>query len=144
MANGNAVGHNLPTQFARYVIGEARGVSVAATGNAVATIPILSGGLTANTGAYIVREITVMNANKSIATANVIVLTTNDGNTSNAVSAATVLGNVTAATTKWQDLTLAAAAATDAFTAQALFVRVNTAVSGGTCDIRVVGTPVNL
>ncbi len=144
MANGNAVGTNLPTSFGRYVLGEVRGVSVAATGNAVATIPILLGGLTANTGCYIVREVTVMNANKSIATANVIVLTSSDGNTSNNVSNATVLSNVSAATTKWQDLDLAASAATDAYTAGALFVKVNTAVSGGTCDIRVVGTPVNL
>ena len=144
MANGNRVGSNVPTSFARYVIGEARGVSVAATGNTVATIPIMSGGVTANTGAYIIREITVMNANKSIATANVIVLTTSDGNASNNVSNATVLSNVSAATTKWQDLTLATSAATDAYTAGALFVKVNTAVSGGTCDIRVVGTPVNL
>jgi len=144
MANGNRVGALTPDSFDRIVIGEAHGVPVNATGNAVATIPILSGGLTPNTGAYIIRSITVVNANKSINTANVIVLTSSDGNTSNNVSNATVLSNVTAATTKWQDLTLAAAAATDAFTAQALFVRVNTAVSGGTCDIRVVGMPVNL
>jgi len=144
MANGNRVGALTPDHFDRIVIGEAVGVSVTATGNAVATIPILSGGLTPNTGAYIIRSITVVNANKSINTANVIVLTTSDGNTSNAVSNATVLSNVTAATTKWQDLALSASAATDAFTAQALFVRVNTAVAGGTCDIRVVGMPVNL
>lgn len=144
MANGNRVGALTPDHFDRIVLGEAVGVPVSATGNAVATIPILSGGLTPNTGAYIIRSITVVNANKNIGTANVIVLTSNDGNTSNNVSNATVLSNVTAATTKWQDLTLAPAAATDAFTAQALFVRVNTAVSGGTCDIRVVGMPVNL
>jgi len=144
MANGNRVGALTPDHFDRIVIGEAVGVSVTATGNAVATIPILSGGLTPNTGAYIIRSITVVNAKKSINTANVIVLTTSDGNTSNAVSNATVLSNVTAATTKWQDLALSASAATDAFTAQALFVRVNTAVAGGTCDIRVVGMPVNL
>lgn len=144
MSNGNRVGALTPDHFDRFVIGEAIGVSLNATGNAVATIPILSGGLTDNTGCYIVRAVTVVNANKSIATANVSILTSNDGNTSNAVATATVLGNVTAATTKWQDLTLAAAAATDAFRAQALFVRVNTAVSGGTCDIRVIGMPVNL
>lgn len=144
MASADAVGNNYPDSFGRYVLGVARGVPVGSTGNAVATIPILSGGITPTTGAYIIREITVMNANKSIGTANVIILTTNDGNNSNNVSNATVLSNVTAATTKWQDLTLATTAATDAYQAQALFVKVNTAVSGGTCDIRVVGTPVNL
>jgi hypothetical protein len=143
MANANRLGADTPLDLDRYVIGSAVGVSVAATGNAVATIPIMSGGLTSNTGCYIVRAITVVNANKSINTANVIVLTTSDGNTSNNVSNATVLSNVTAATTKWQDLTLGTTAATDAFTAPALFVKVNTAVTGGTCDIRVIGMLVN-
>ena len=89
------------------------------------------------------RSITVANANKDISTANVIVLTTSDGNTSNNVSNATVLSNVSAATVKYQDLTLGTTAATNAFTAPALFVKVNTAVTGGTCDIRVIGMLVN-
>jgi hypothetical protein len=143
MANANRVGSETAVDFDNYVIGQVQGVSVSATGNAVATIPIMSGGLTSNTGCYIVRAVTVMNANKSINTANVIVLTSSDGNNSNNISNATVLSNVTAATTKWQDLTLSTATATDAFTASALFVKVNTAVSGGTCDIRVVGFLVN-
>ena len=143
MANVNRLGADTPLDLDRYVIGQAQGVSVTATGNAVATIPIMSGGLTANTGCYIVRAITVVNANKDISTANVIVLTTSDGNTSNNVSNATVLSNVSAATVKYQDLTLGTAAATNAFTAPALFVKVNTAVSGGTCDIRVIGMLVN-
>ena len=143
MANNNRIGSDTAVDFDRYVIGVAQGVSVNATGNAVATIPIMSGGLTTTTGCYVVRSITVTNANKSINTANVIVLTTSDGNNSNNVSNATVLSNVTAATTKWQDLTLSTTAATDAFTAPALFVKVNTAVSGGTCDIRVIGLLVN-
>ena len=72
-----------------------------------------------------------------------IVLTTSDGNASNNVSNATVLSNVSAATVKYQDLTLGASAATNAFQAPALFVKVNTAVTGGTCDIRVIGALVN-
>lgn len=143
MANANRLGADTPIDIDRYVIGVAQGVSVTATGNAVATIPIMSGGITSNTGAYIVRAITVMNANKDISTANVIVLTTSDGNTSNNVSNATVLSNVSAATVKYQDLTLGASAATNAFQAPALFVKVNTAVTGGTCDIRVIGALVN-
>ena len=143
MANVNRLGADTPLDLDRYVIGTAQGVSVTATGNAVATIPIMSGGLTSNTGCYIVRAITVANANKDISTANVIVLTTSDGNASNNVSNATVLSNVSAATVKYQDLTLGATAATNAFQAPALFVKVNTAVSGGTCDIRVIGMLVN-
>jgi hypothetical protein len=143
MANNNRLGSDTALDFDRYVVGFAQGVSVNATGNAVATIPIMSGGLTDTTGCYIVRSVTVMNANKSINTANVIILTSSDGNNSNNVSNATVLSNVTAATTRYQDLTLGASAATTAFTAPALFVKVNTAVSGGTCDIRVIGMLVN-
>ena len=143
MANVNRLGADTPLDLDRYVIGLAQGVSVTATGNAVATIPIMSGGLTSNTGCYVVRAITVANANKDISTANVIVLTTSDGNTSNNVSNATVLSNVSAATVKYQDLTLGTTAATNAFQAPALFVKVNTAVSGGTCDIRVIGALVN-
>lgn len=143
MANNNRLGSDTALDFDRYVIGMASGVTVNATGNAVATIPIMSGGLTGTTGAYIIRSITVTNANKSINTANVIILTSSDGNNSNNVSNATVLSNITAATTKWQDMTLAATAATDAYQAPALFVKVNTAVSGGTCDIRVIGLLVN-
>ena len=63
MANANRLGADTPLDIDRYVIGVAQGVSVTATGNAVATIPIMSGGITSNTGAYIVRAITVMNAN---------------------------------------------------------------------------------
>lgn len=143
MANANRLGADTPLDLDRYVIGQAQGVSVAATGNAVATIPIMSGGITSTTGCYIVRAVTVVNANKDISTANVIVLTSSDGNNSNNVSNATVLSNVSAATVKYQDLTLAASAATNAYTAPALFVKVNTAVTGGTCDIRVIGMLVN-
>ena len=75
---------------------------------------------------------------------NVTVLTSNDGNTSNAVttSGGQTLGNVTGANT-WQDLTLAAAAATTAYQAPALFLKVGVAVANGACNISIWGDVVS-
>lgn len=137
MANFSHVSSNTPDQFSGYRLGKTVGVSVAATGNAVASIGITQG------TQYIVRQITVTNANKSLSTANVTILTTNDGNTSNAVSNNVVLSSVTAAT-KYQDVGLATAATTNVYTSGSLYVKVNTAVTGGTCDISVYGDIVAL
>ena len=133
----NRVGANYTDKFSRYAIGEAIGVSVTATGNAVATIPILGG------TQYIIRQITVMNANATINTANITIITSNDGNATNAVSNNVVLANVTSATT-YQDLGLVAGTVTGTYTAAALFVKVNTAVTNGTCDITVFGDVISL
>ena len=135
--NANHVGSLYPNGFGNFAVARAVTVDVGSTGNAVAQLPVVGG------GEYIVRRITVANANKSIATANVTILTSNDGNASNAVSNATVLSSVNG-TTKWQDLTLATAAATTVYDAGSLYVKVNTAVSGGTCDIVVYGDIVTL
>jgi hypothetical protein len=132
----NHVGANYPDKFSRYAVGEAQTVSLAATGNAVATIAILGG------TQYIIRQITVMNANATINTANVTILTSSDGNVSNAVTGNVLLSNVTSTST-FQDMTLAAGTATSTYTAGALFVKVNTAVAG-TCDITVFGDVVSL
>ena len=135
--NANHVGSLYPDSFGSFGLAHKATVSVGSTGNAVAQLPVVGG------STYIVRRITVANANKSIATANVTILTSNDGNASNAVSNATVLSSVNG-TNKWQDITLAAAPATTVYSAGSLFVKVNTAVSGGTCDITVYGDIVTL
>ena len=135
--NANHVGSLYPDGFGSFAFGKAVGVSVAATGNAVAQIPVVGG------SEYIVRRIVVANANQSIATANVTILTSNDGNASNAVSNATVLSSVSG-TTKYQDVTLATGTASTVYSAGSMYVKVNTAVSGGTCDITVYGDIVTL
>jgi hypothetical protein len=132
----NHVGANYPDKFSRYAIGEVIGANLAATGNAVATIPILGG------TQYVIRQITVWNANASVNTGNVIILTSNDGNVSNAVTGNVVLSNVTSTTT-YQDMSLAAGTLTGTYSASSLFLKVTTAVSG-TCDITVFGDVVNL
>jgi hypothetical protein len=133
----NHVGALYPDRFDGIALGKVQAANIGATGNATATIAITSG------TAYIIRQITVANANGSIATANVAIITSDDGNTSNAVSNNVVLSNVTSTTT-YQDLGLKAATLTDVYTAPALYLKVNTAVTNGTCDITVFGDVVTL
>ena len=134
--NSNHVGSLYPNGFGNFAIAQKQTVSVGSTSNNAA---ILS---TSGT-AYIIRRITIANASKSIATANVSILTTSEGNTSNAVASATLLSNISSTST-YQDLTLASGTLTTVYTAGALYVKVNTAVSGATCDVTVYGDVVKL
>lgn len=137
MANSNAVGTRYPDSFGNYVIGTTSfPVGLGSTGNAIATIPTIG-------TSYIVRRITVSGANGSVALANVTIFTSSDGVLANAVSNATVLGNVTA-TTKYQDLNLTANTATTIYSGS-LFLCVNTAAAANnTVDISVYGDVVTL
>ena len=150
MANLDAVAQNTPANFGNYALVSVNQVSLGSTGNAVVSLPILSGGLTvggstSSSGEVILRRVTVQNASGNVSTANVSILTTNDGNTSNAVVAATVLSNLTAVD-KFQDLTIASpyAASTtiNGYNTQALYLKVNTAVANSTVDIRIYGDTV--
>ena len=94
MSSSDSVGQNTQDSFSSYRLAFTQGQSVATTGNAVVTLPILNGGI--GGGSYIIRRITVTNPSNSaggavpsVATANVSILTSNDGNASNAVVAAT-------------------------------------------------------
>jgi hypothetical protein len=147
MANSDAVAQLYPSNFGNFAVANAVTVSVGATGNAVVALPILGGGLTvgstaASSGGVIIRKITVQNPNSNLATANIAILTSNDGNASNAVVSNVVLANLTAAGT-YQDLTIASPYSTTTVltgnVSQALYVKVNTAVASGTLDIRVYG-----
>jgi len=151
MANPDSVAQNYPSSFGNYAIATASSVPVGSTGNVVVALPILSGGLTnsgnaVSSGGVIIRRVTVQNPSGNVGTANVSILTSSDGNASNAVVAATVLSNLTATGT-YQDLTIASPySTTTALTGnitQALFVKVNTAVANATVDIRVYGDTVS-
>ena len=135
MANADSVAQFYLDSFGNGRIGLATNVSLVATGNAVATIPLLSGGLTqgsnvATSGAVIVRRVTVNNPSATVSNANVSILTSNDGNTSNAVVLNALLSNLTAAGT-FTDLTIAAPYLANTVVSgsntNALFVKVNTA-----------------
>jgi hypothetical protein len=135
--NSNHVGALYPDQFGSIVIGTlVVPAGLGNTGNAVATIPTVG-------TSYIVRRITVNNANGSVALANVTIIASSDGNLANAVSNAVVLGNITG-TTKYQDLNLTANTATTIFSGS-LFLCVNTgAAANNTVDISVYGDVVSL
>ena len=135
--NANHVGSLYPDSFGSFGLAQAVTVSVGATGNAVAQLPVVGG------STYIVRRITVANANKSIATANVTILTSNDGNTSNAVTNAAALTTVTGST-KFQDLPLSTAAASTVYSTS-LYVYVGTAAAANnSVEITVYGDVVTL
>jgi len=151
MANLDAVAQNTPVSFGNFVLASASQVSLGSTGNAVVSLPILLGGLTAggstsSSGQVILRRITVQNANANVALGNVSILTTNDGNASNAVVAATLLSNLTAVD-KFQDLTIAspylASTTINGYNTQALYLKVNTAVANATVDIKIFGDTVS-
>jgi hypothetical protein len=154
MANPDSVSQNTQDFFGSYRIAFAPGQSIASTGNAVVTLPVLGGGIGSpfGGGSYIIRRITVTNPSNSaggsvpsMTAANVTVITSSDGNTSNAVttSGGQTLGNVSAANT-WQDLTLASGAATTAYTAPVLFLKVGTGVANSAVNITVWGDIVSL
>ena len=148
MANPDSVAQNTASNFGNYAIAQATAVPLGTTGNAVVALPILGGGLTAGnststSGAVIVRRVTIQNPSGNVSTGNVSILSSNDGNTSNAVVAASLLSSLTAANT-FQDMTISGGnVILNGYTAQALFVKVNTAVTNGTVDIRVYGDTVN-
>ena len=150
MANPDSVSQNTASSFGNYAIASATAVSLATTGNAIVALPILLGGLTSgnaivNSGSVILRRVTVQNPGGNVAAGNITILTSSDGNTSNAVVAAVTLGNLTTTGT-YQDLTIASPYSTttalSGFTVQALFVKVNATSTNGTVDIRVYGDTV--
>jgi len=149
MSNVNEVGQK---NFASF--GQARIASIGSTqlntaGNAVISLPFLSGGLTAGanvatSGSVIIRRITIANPSGALNTANVSITTSGDGNISNAVVGNVVLTSLTGAGT-FQDLTISGGnVVVSGYNTQALYVNVNTASgNNNTAEIRVYGDVVN-
>jgi len=143
MANTDSVGQNTQDFFGNYRAAKTTvPLSLAATGNAVVALPIISGGL-GGTGQLILRRITVSKLSNSAggsapsaALANISIGTTNDG--ANLVANAQTLTSVTSATA-FQDLTLSATANASAVTADVLFVNINTSVANAQVFITVYG-----
>ena len=147
MANPDSVGQKYPDSFGNYAIASATAVSLATTGNAVVALPILKGGLTAGnstatSGSIIVRRVTIQNPSANVSTGNISILSSNDGNTSNAVVAAVTLSSLTGSAT-FQDVAISGGnVLVSGYNSQALFVKVNANVAG-TVDIKVYGDTVN-
>lgn len=146
MANANRVGAAGPQLFGNYLIATGI-VNTGAASNTAGVLPILSGGLTnggavANSGAVIVRRVTFCNPTGNISNANVSVLTSSDGNASNAVVSNFKLTTLNA-TNKWQDGNIAATYLTTEVTGDqtsALWVVVASAgATAGNVQVNVYG-----
>ena len=134
--NANNVGARYPDSFGNFALANTQTIFLGATGNAVATLATVG-------TSYIVRRVTVANASGSVALANVTILTSNDGNTSNAVTNAAALTTLTSST-KFQDLALSTAAGTTVYSG-ALYVYVGTAAAANnSVEITVYGDVVSL
>lgn len=145
MANSQSVGRFYLDSFGEGKIASVTSTKLNTAGNSVVSLPILSGGLTkgtnaASSGSVIIRRVSVVNPTGSLASANISITTSNDGNTSNAVVASTVLSGVTGVNT-YQDLSVSGGiTCVSGFNTQALYVNVNTASgNNNTADIRVYG-----
>ena len=136
--NANHVGSFYPDQFGNFAVAtNPNPIFLGATGNAVATLA------QNNNTSYIVRRVTVAGASGSVALANVTILTSNDGNTSNAVTNAAALTTVTGST-KFQDLPLSTAAASTVYSTP-LYVYVGTAAAANnSVEFTVYGDVVSL
>lgn len=149
MANADSVAQFNLDSFGQGRVATASGASVATVGNAVVTLPILSGGLTkggavANSGGIIVRRVTVQNPSGSVTGANVSITTSNDGNLSNAVASNVFLTSLSATGT-FQDLVISGGnVVVSGYTTQALYLNVhNAAAASSTIDVRVYGDVIN-
>ena len=145
MANADSVAQFYLDSFSNGRLGVVRAASLNTGGNAVITIPILSGGLTnggavANSGGVIIRRVTIQNATGNVSAANVSISATN--NNANIVVANVVLTAVTATGT-YQDLNVASpytANVVSGSVTQALYVNINTpSGNANTVDICVYG-----
>ena len=137
MANSDSVSQFYLDSFGYGRVAYIKATALNTTGNGTVTgvaLPFLSGGLTnagaANgSGQIVLRRVTIQNPTGSMASANISITTSKDGNISNAVVANSTLTNLTGAGT-YQDLTIASpynsSSAITGFTTQALYVNVNT------------------
>lgn len=149
MANADSVGQFNLDSFSNGRIGVVKATTLNTAGNAIITIPILSGGLTngggvANSGGIIVRRVTFQNSSGNVANANVSISTTSDG--ANLVTANTVL-TALSTTGRYVDINAAAPFTSNVVSGsvtQCLYVNINAiANNANTVDICVYGDVVS-
>jgi hypothetical protein len=149
MANSDAVSQLYLDSFSFGRLGVVRGTTLNTAGNAVITIPILSGGLTngggvANSGGVIVRRVTIQNGTGNVSNANVSISATGDG--ANLITANTVL-SVMSTTGRYVDINAAAPYTSNVVSGsvtQCLYVNINAiANNANTVDICVYGDVVS-
>lgn len=139
MANPNSVGELYLDSFGNVKVASAIAVNLAATGNAVVTLPLVGGGLTnggavSNSGGVIIRKITVTSPVGDVSSAIVAISLGSNGNAGNLITANTTLSTLSVAG-RYQDIPISGAYGANTYvsgaTTSTLFVTVNTA-SGNT------------
>lgn len=149
MANADSVGQFNLDSFSNGRIGVVRATTLNTAGNAVITIPILSGGLTngggvGNSGGIIVRRVTIQNGTGNVSNANVSISATGDG--ANLITANTVL-TAMSTTGRYVDINAAAPYTSNVVSGsvtQCLYVNINAiANNANTVDICVYGDVVS-
>lgn len=132
---GTRIGNRTPSQVGSFLIAQALGVSTATASANATSMPVVSG-----TNTYRITKVTVSNPNKDISS-GVIGVNTGASNTGKITDGSTAMSSLTNADAahKVMDLTLASGAANTLYTQLLLYVYVDTAVSGGTVDVRVYG-----
>lgn len=140
MSSQNNLDAYTPAQILGSTILASTVANCAATGNAVANLAILGGGVTSSGGAYTVRRVTVINTGSgNINGAQVTIISSNDGNASNAITANTNLSSLSGNNT-FQELALNATANSTLQTVSALFVDVQASNASATAlTVKVYG-----
>jgi len=131
MSSINNLSSQYPSAFGQAKIASGF-ANLAATGNAVANLAILGGGITQTGGAWTARRVIAVNlGNGNVAPANVSLCGSQDGNQANTITGNVLLSSLSANNT-FQEVTMPAAANTTVFSFQSLSVIVNTANSSAT------------
>ena len=122
---------NLATNQAIRLLAYASAVPISQTGDASVTLPIN------NTTSYAVQNVAITNANKDVSGGALAIWTAPAGTGTEIVTNATLTGNTSSAFVT--NATVVSTTKTANLSAQTLYVKVGTAVSGGTVDIFVYG-----
>ena len=122
---------NLATNQAIRLLAYASSVPISQTGDASVTLPIN------NTTTYAVTNGAITNANKDVSSGALAIWTAPAGTGTEIVSNAALTGNTSSAFVT--NSTVVSTTKTANISAQTLYVKVGTAVSGGTVDIFVYG-----
>jgi hypothetical protein len=122
---------NLATNQAIRLLAYASAVPISQTGDSSVTIPIN------NTTTYCVQNVAITNANKDVSSGALAIWTLPAGAGTEIVSNAALTGNTSSAFVT--NSTVVSTTKTANISAQTLYVKVGTAVSGGTVDIFVYG-----
>ena len=122
---------NLATNQAIRLLAYANGVPISATGDSIVTLPVF------NTSAYNIQNVAITNANKDVSGGALAIWTAPAGTGNEVVTNASLTSNTSSAYVT--NATVVAGTKAANLSAQTLYVKVGTAVAGGTVDIFVYG-----